>query len=205
MSTTIWAMQEAERDRLVGYLATLPTSAWEQPSLCPEYRIRDVVGHLISGAKNTPPKFLLGMVRARFDFHAAMRAGVARESTGTPGELTARLRALASAKARPAPVMLGEVIVHSEDIRRAVDDGPGEYPAEHLLAVADAYRKVGMGLGAKKRIAGLRLQATDADWSTGDGPLVTGPLLSLVLAMAGRAAGRADLGGPGAAELAGRS
>jgi hypothetical protein len=62
-----------------------------------------------------------------------------------------------------------------------------------------------MGLGAKKRIAGLRLEATDADWSTGEGPLVRGPLLSLVLAMTGRSVALADLDGPGVAELGRRS
>jgi len=204
MSDTVWAMQRAERERLVGYLRTLPTEAWEQPSLCPDYRIRDVVGHLVAGARNTPPKFLLGMVKARFDFDAAMRAAAARESSGTPAELTAALSALTGAKARPGPAMLGEVIVHSEDIRRAQGEGPGDYPLEHVRVVADAYRKAGMGLGAKKRIVGLRLEATDADWSTGDGPLVTGGLLSLVLAMTGRSIAHADLTGPGVAALAAR-
>lgn len=204
MSDTVWAMQQAERERLVGYLGTVLAAAWEQQSLCPEYRVRDVVGHLIAGAKNTPPKFVLGMVKARFDFDAAMRAAAGRESAGTPSELVARLSAVTGAKARPGPAMLGEVIVHSEDIRRALGDRPGDYSKDHLRTVADAYRSAGMGLGAKKRIAGLRLQATDADWSTGDGPLVTGPLLSLVLAMTGRAAGRADLDGPGVPELSSR-
>jgi len=205
VNDTVWSMQQAERARLVDYLGTVPVTAWEQPSLCPEYRVRDVVGHLISGAKNTPPKFLLGMLKARFDFDAAMRAAAARESTGTPSDLISRLCTVAAAKARPGPAMLGEVIVHSEDIRRAVGDGPGQYPTDHLLVVADAYRSVGMGLGSKKRIAGLRLQATDTDWATGDGPLVSGPLLALVLAMTGRCVAHADLAGPGVAELAGRS
>ncbi|MGI8529537.1 MAG: maleylpyruvate isomerase family mycothiol-dependent enzyme [Geodermatophilaceae bacterium] len=205
MSDTVWAMQRAERERLVGYLATVPPAAWEQPSLCPEYRVRDVVGHLISGAKNTPPKFLLGMLKAKFDFDVAMCAAAARESSGTPADLTARLGALADARARPGPAMLGEVIVHSEDIRRAVGGGPGAYPQDHLRTVADAFRGAGMGLGAKKRIAGLRLEATDADWSTGEGPLVRGPLLSLVLAMTGRSVALADLDGPGVAELGRRS
>lgn len=204
MAGTVWSMQQAERERLVGYLRAVPAPVWEQQSLCPEYCVRDIVGHLIAGARNTPPKFLLGMVKARFDFDKSMRSAAAGESEGTPSELTSRLAALTGARARPGPAMLGEVIVHSEDIRRAVGDGPGTYPEEHLRVVADAYRNAGMGLGAKKRIAGLRLQATDADWSTGDGPLVSGPLLSLVLAMTGRPDGRADLDGPGLAELATR-
>ncbi len=204
MPTSVWTMQQIERERLADYLETLPSDAWEQPSVCPDYRVRDVVGHLIAGAKNTPPTFVLGMLRAGFDFDKAMAAAAARESTGTPGELTSRLRALSSARARPGPAMLGEVIVHSEDIRRGVGSMHGEYPIEHLRVVADAYRRAGMGLGAKKRIAGLRLQATDTDWSTGDGALVRGDLLTLVLAMTGRRLVHADLDGPGTGALADR-
>ena len=40
--------------------------------------------------------------------------------------------------------------------------------------------------GVKKKIAGLRLQATDAEWLVGDGQVATGSLEALVMAMAGR-------------------
>ena len=43
----------------------------------------------------------------------------------------------------------------------------------------------------------MRLVAADADWSTGDGPEVTGPALSLLLAMTGRDAGLVGLTGDG--------
>jgi hypothetical protein len=43
--------------------------------------------------------------------------------------------------------------------------------------------------------AGLRLSATDADWSTGTGQEVTGPLLSIILAMSGRRQACPDLAG----------
>ena len=56
-------------------------------------------------------------------------------------------------------------------------------------------------IGAKKRIAGLRLEASDADWSTGDGPVVRGPALSLLLAMTGRRVALDDLSGDGLAAL----
>jgi hypothetical protein len=49
------------------------------------------------------------------------------------------------------------------------------------------------------------LPATDADWDHGTGPEVTGPILSLVLAMTARgAATLPDLTGNGVATLAGR-
>jgi mycothiol maleylpyruvate isomerase-like protein len=53
----------------------------------------------------------------------------------------------------------------------------------------------------KKRIDGLRLVATDVDWSHGTGPEVTGPAMPIVMAMTGRAAGLDELGGEGLATL----
>jgi Mycothiol maleylpyruvate isomerase N-terminal domain len=55
-----------------------------------------------------------------------------------------------------------------------------------------------------ERIAGPRLTATDCDWSTGTGPEVTGPLLSLIMAMSGRRQACQDLTGDGSAALANR-
>lgn len=50
-------------------------------------------------------------------------------------------------------------------------------------------------------MATSRLRATDAEWSTGAGPEVSGPLLSLLLAMTGREVALNDLSGDGVATL----
>ena len=60
-------------------------------------------------------------------------------------------------------------------------------------------------VGAKRRIDGLMLRATDTGWTTGSGPEVTGPHLSLILAMTGRPAALADLSGEGLGILKSRS
>ena len=99
--------------------------------------------------------------------------------------------------------MLGEIVVHGEDIRRPL--GLEHRPPEAaLIAVADSWKNSNLLIGSKRRIAGLRLQATDAAWSHGDGPEVSGPLVSLVLAMTGRKGAHPDLTGEGLATLAER-
>ena len=100
--------------------------------------------------------------------------------------------------------MLGEIVVHGEDIRRplALEH---ETPEAALVAVADNYKKTNILIGAKRRIAGLQLQATDTAWSHGAGPQVSGPLVALVLAMSGRAGALADLRGDGVEVLRARS
>ena len=70
------------------------------------------------------------------------------------------------------------------------------------MTLAELYKKTGTPLRAKKRIAGLRLAADDVDWSTGSGPEVQGPCMSLILAMVGRKGALADCSGDGVATLA---
>jgi hypothetical protein len=76
--------------------------------------------------------------------------------------------------------------------------GIREHPADHLIAVADFYAGSDMLIGAENRITGLRLRATDATWTHGDGPEAAGPLVALVLAMTGRRPAAEDLSGDGA-------
>ena len=96
--------------------------------------------------------------------------------------------------------MLGEVVVHGEDIFRSL--GPyRDHPVEHVVAVADFYKGSNLLTGTKKRISGLTLRATDADWSHGHGPEATGPMIALVLAMSGRRLPLDDLKGDGVATM----
>jgi hypothetical protein len=73
-----------------------------------------------------------------------------------------------------------------------------------VVAVADFYRKSNVLIGSKRRIAGVTLRATDTEWQHGDGPLVTGPMLALLMAMTGRKVALEDLSGDGVTVLSGR-
>ena len=199
-----WAALAAERQRFVDALASLPADAWDKPSLCAGWTVRDTVAHIVAGAKNTPPKFLLGLIASGFNFDKFIAKGLAKEKGQTPQQLIAALTGLVDKKTIPGPAMLGEIIVHGEDVRRAVGLAAGPPEPSHVQMVADAYKKAGPPLGSKKRIAGLTLKASDADWSTGSGPEVTGPLLDLVMAMGGRSGAFATLSGPGLETLKSR-
>lgn len=82
---------------------------------------------------------------------------------------------------------------------------PQRKPWWRWPTAANSYRKTNILIGAKRRIAGLRLRATDSAWANGDGPEVSGPLISLILAMAGRKGAHSDLSGDGLAILGNRS
>jgi uncharacterized protein (TIGR03083 family) len=100
--------------------------------------------------------------------------------------------------------MLGEVVVHGDDMRRPL--GLSHHtPEAALVVVADNWKKTNILIGSKKRIEGLRLAATDAPWTHGDGLEVSGPLQSLLLAMTGRKQVLSDLSGDGVSVLASRT
>lgn len=196
-------MLRDERAAFVDYLPTLSPEGWDRPSLCPGWRVRDVVAHIVAGAKSTPRSFVVGMISAGFRFERMTERQLRREVRARPAELIDRLESLVSVKTLPPLAMLGEIVVHGEDVRQALGS-TGRHPTEHLVAISDYYKKAGPPIRAKKRIGGLRLEATDVEWSTGDGPLVTGPMLPLLLAMTGRHAGIAALSGPGLEVLSSR-
>ncbi|MGC1909004.1 MAG: maleylpyruvate isomerase family mycothiol-dependent enzyme, partial [Candidatus Dormiibacterota bacterium] len=183
-----WRLIHAERRALIAALETLPDERWATPSLCSNGTVRQVLGHMVATAKMTPPRFILGLASAGFRFTVMSEHDVARETAGSTGDPLAHFKQLATSTDHPpGPItaMLGEVVLHSEDIRRPLGI-ERKYPVELLTTVADFYKGSNLLLGSKTRISGLTLQANDTSWTTGNGPEVTGPMISLLLAMTGR-------------------
>nr|WP_231939187.1 hypothetical protein [Brevibacterium sandarakinum] len=98
------------------------------------------------------------------------------------------------------PAFLGEVIVHGQDIARplGVDLDPD---AEAVLEVARFFAAKDFAVNSRTLVKGLSLNADDADFSVGDGPTVSGELIDLVMAMAGRSDACDMLTGDGVDEL----
>jgi uncharacterized protein (TIGR03083 family) len=202
----IWPTIQTERGALAEDLAGLSDSQWSAGSLCDNWTVRDVVAHMTATAKITPPVFFVKLARSGFSLTKLQTKDIAAERGSSPADTLARFEAvLASRKGPPGPsdTMLGEVVVHSQDIRGALGI-PHEYPADVLIRVAEFYTGSNLIIGTKRRIEGLSLRATDTTWSHGSGPEVAGPLLSLVMAMTGRKAPAGDLTGDGVATLRSR-
>ena len=205
-TTSPWPLIHAEREALIADLDTLTGEQWATRSLCANWTVRDVLGHMIATAKMTPPKFFVSMAAVGFRFNNMTARGVAREATANPADGLANFRShVNDTTAPPGPVeaMLGEAVIHSADIRTPLGIAH-EYPEEALNRVADFYKASNLIVGAKQRIDGLSLRATDTGWSTGSGPEVAGPHLSLILAMTGRSAALAGLSGAGVDTLRSR-
>ncbi len=201
----VWPIVHAERATLIHDLEGLDDKQWEQPSLCEGWTVHDVVAHLVDTARTTRLGFVVGLARARFDFHRQNALGVERERGASPQETLARFRQVASRTSTPpAPLdsRIVEEVVHGEDIRRPLGLARS-YPREAVVRALRLQTNTPASFGgAKELVAPLRLTAVDADVSIGVGLEVSGPALSLLLAVSGRRAALNDLDGPGIGALA---
>ncbi|MFF9331713.1 maleylpyruvate isomerase family mycothiol-dependent enzyme [Streptomyces albogriseolus] len=204
---TVWSMIRAERAALAGDLAGLSPGQWAMPSLCDGLTVREVLAHLTAGASLSTVRWLAGVVRCRFDFDKQVAMRLAEQLGSGPDDTLARFRSTVSSTTKPplpALAMLGETVVHGEDIRRPLGIRR-EYPVETVTAVAGYYRGTDLVVVAKGRVGGLRLVASDGPFATGDGPLVSGRTIDLVMAMTGRVACCDELDGDGVGTLRSRS
>ena len=117
----------------------------------------------------------------------------------TPAETLERFRAVVDSTTAPSndtAAYLGEVIVHSHDIRHPL--GITTHPdIEALTQVAQFFARRNFTVQSRSVAHGLWLRATDGRFDSGAEPVVAGPTLAPVMTMAGRRAYLDELEGPG--------
>ncbi|WP_067675874.1 maleylpyruvate isomerase family mycothiol-dependent enzyme [Nocardia miyunensis] len=197
-------MARLERADLAEFLATLTPEQWEQPSLCKDWRIRDVVAHMISYEELGRWGLLRRFAKGKFLY--ANDVGVREFSLLGPEQLLQFLGEHLVPRGLTAGfggmIALVDGTIHHQDIRRPLGI-PRQIPTDRLTRVLDATLP-NPRLGAWHRIRGLRLHANDIDWSHGTGPEVTGTGEALLLAITGRPSVLGELTGPGRKILADR-
>ena len=196
-----------QRRSLADTLSGLDTRQWTTQSLCRGWTVHDVAAHLLMPLVTSLPKVLVAMTRSGFNFDRAnvkLTAAVARR---TNDEIVHGLRANADRNFKPpgmgyeAP--LTDVIVHGQDIRRPLGIHHAFDP-EHLRRSLTFLSGKSQGFVPKGLTDGIRFEATDFDWSGGDGAVARGTGEAILLTMTGRRIAVADLEGPGVDTLRGR-
>lgn len=203
----LWNVVAAERGALAADLEGLDEAQWEARSLCEDWSVRRVVGHMTATASLTPLTFFGSFAAAGFSFERFADKQIDKYLGADHDATLEAFRAIQhSTSAPPGPKLswLGEVLVHAEDIRRPLGIRH-DYPVDAVRAVADFYKGSNTLIGTKSRISGLALRAVDTTWSHGEGEEVVGPMLSLLMAMTGRGEACVDLSGAGVTVLRSRS
>lgn len=195
----VMEMARQERSELADFLDTLPAGAWERPSLCAGWRVRDVVAHIASYQDLGQAGIAARFVRARFRPGRLNAVGVELFNRRDPAELVGMLRARlephAVTASRGGGVGLVDGVVHHQDIRRPLGM-PREVPAERLV-YALPFARTAPPLRGFWHGRGVRLVATDLDWSVGRGPEARGPAETVLMTLAGRRGVARELSGPG--------
>ena len=174
---------------LADLLAASPPETWDAPSLCEKWQVRHVVAHVTMPTRLTPEQFGAEMAAAGGDFAVLSDAVAARDAVLPLADQLDALRSpVLHAWLPPGGGAIGALshaVIHSLDITVALDRPPVA-PEAAVLAVLEALTAAdGAWFGID--LTGVRLEATDADWSWGSGAVVRADCGSLVALLAGRA------------------
>lgn len=198
-SSSLWELAHAERAALAEDLAGLTQEQWRHPTLCGRWDVEQVVAHLTAAASLGRWQWLRSMLGAGFRPHVHNQRRLEENRRPTSDGTLDRFRAIIDSSIAPTSdiaAFLGEVVVHAQDIRRPL--GLAREPrVEALTPVAEFFVSRNFTVDSRTVAKGLQLEADDGPFTAGEGPLVTGPTLALVMCMAGRAAYLDSLDGPG--------
>ena len=193
-----------ERSDLASFLQTLTPEEWNAASLCDMWTVKDVVAHIVSYEELSILGLLKRFAKGRVVY--ANEVGVKEFAHMSPDDLMGFLRRHLHPQGLTAGfggmIALVDGTIHHQDMRRALGR-PRAVPIDRLQRILPLVPS-NPRLGAGKRIRGLRLQATDVDWTHGSGPEVIGSGEALLMAMSGRRAALDELTGSGQATFAER-
>jgi len=192
------ALIAAERRELADLLAGLPAEAWDRPTLCAGWRVREVVAHITMPFRYSTARFAMEMIRSGGRFHKMADRCARHDATASPDELTAALGDNAAHPWKPPGAGLDAALTH--DVIHGLDIttplGIDLYVPEATLRTvlttitSPASRKhFGVDLD------GIELHAEDIDWSYGTGPPLIGTAQNLALILCGRTLAAGQLRG----------
>ncbi|MFC4063298.1 maleylpyruvate isomerase family mycothiol-dependent enzyme [Actinoplanes subglobosus] len=207
MTAGIHRLTTANRILVADLLDGLDDAAWRAPTLCEGWTVHHLAAHFVQPMLISFGRFFAVSFRYRGDTARTVDHFTRQLARRRRTELTALLRLHAADRVDPPRVgpmgPFAETCVHLRDIARPLGLD-ADVPVGHWRILLDHLTSPGAApaLAPPGRLGGLRLVATDTDWSSGVGDLVTGPAEALGMAITGRRAALADLSGPGVPRLA---
>jgi uncharacterized protein (TIGR03083 family) len=203
----IFARCAERRLALADLLESLTDEQLSAQSLCGEWDVRTLFGHLTVPLVVSPARVAWAVVRNGGSFPRASSA-LSREAASQPvSTIAATLRDRARSRFTPpmhgAAAPLTDLCVHANDIRVPLGM-PCDVTPDEAETTLDMLTGFSMFFIPRGRLRGIRLVPNDLDRTWGDGAEVAGPAGDLLMAVLGRTGFLEALDGPGAALLADR-
>jgi uncharacterized protein (TIGR03083 family) len=184
-----------ERLAFIDLLESLNEEQWRTPSLCSAWTVENVAAHLAWAPaagllEMTPVAIRAGFRTNRMIANAALH-WTARGRPAILDQLRANVENDAKPLGMPRVAALTDAIVHGLDVRvplglhRHVD--PGAFASIADWTINSRWPlTVPIGGNVGKRLRGVRLVATDADWAWGEGAETRGRADEILLRLTGR-------------------
>jgi uncharacterized protein (TIGR03083 family) len=205
----IYRLTTRNRLMVADVLESLDEARWASATLCAGWTVRHLAAHFVQPMLVGFGRFFLAALRYRGDTARTVDHFTQQLARRPRAELIALLREHAEDRVNPPRVgpmgPFADTCIHLRDIARPlgldadVPIGHWRILLDYLTSPAAAPALVPPG-----RLDGLHLAATDTDWSSGAGAVVSGPIEAIAMSAAGRAAALADLHGAGLGTLADR-
>jgi uncharacterized protein (TIGR03083 family) len=179
----------AERRELAAVFADMDAALWDGPTLCAGWRPREVLAHMTMPFRLSKRQFVAGLCAARGNFNR-MADRYARRAAGefTSDQLVDCLRDNAEFDWKPPGGGLVGALSHDVIHGLDITTGAGldrNVPIDRLRIVLDAIKPRQIKYFGVD-VDGIRLQATDLDWSYGSGTEMRGSAQDLLLVLCGR-------------------
>jgi uncharacterized protein (TIGR03083 family) len=197
----------ANRQVMAQLFAHLDDDQLRTPSLCAGWTCRDVLGHVVMSLDLTFLRFLREVARDRGRVGVTStrlaRTYAARPVADLLRTLDERSGLALSPPGVGAHGPFADACIHLRDVAIPLGRATSP-PVQDWVRVLDFLmtpRARAAGFLPRGRLDGLRLSASDAAWSSGDGATVAGTSEALAMSLTGRSALLDDLAGEGAPAL----
>ncbi|MFP5020274.1 maleylpyruvate isomerase family mycothiol-dependent enzyme [Pseudonocardia phyllosphaerae] len=204
----VFAVSARQRRVFADLLESLDDVQLASPSLCTEWDVRTVAGHLASALTTTMRSFVVLLLQARGNPDRAVERAAHQAAARPVAELVATLRNRADSRFAPPGIgargPMTDVLVHTADV--TVPLGLHFDPAADGVRIALEF-VIGRrppGFTTRRRVHGLRFVDDDTGFAAGEGPQVRGRGIDVLLAACGRPAVLGRLAGDGVPVLATR-
>jgi uncharacterized protein (TIGR03083 family) len=169
----------------------LDTEQLQQQSLCAEWTAEGVLAHVTSFVETGFPSFMGTVIGSGFNFDKASMKMADKQLQRPTADVIDSLRTKATKSAAlpmfPEEMTVTDVTIHTQDVRRGLGlDGSLDESVQRTVLDFLTTHKMATTLVDRPPIEGVRLVATDLDWSFGEGDEITGTAEALMMGLANR-------------------